>query len=196
MIFDKTIESFYKMLLEMPERLDFDKIDTFLDNSSNNRDLTLNLIKKEKIFTFLKLKNIEISLYKKTIKNDDIYYLVYNPSDKYAQIVGYVRGTVDNYEYNETEVWQKHPLYHGIIREFYLNYLINVYEAIVSDKYHANMGENFWIKLAKESLNNNIGIFMRNILDNKEYKINNIESIKKTFGNNEIYQNFRIIIRK
>lgn len=136
----------------------------------------------------------DFEIYIGQYRNNVRYYITVNqPTNK--MILGYVQGQITDNNFFEHLIWQWEQS-RGLIRNFYLNFLVNQYDQIISDEYHTDLGENFWIKTCQEAFKNNIKVFLLDKRENVYYPIKDWTMVKKTFGNRDEFENFQLVLRK
>jgi hypothetical protein len=181
------------LIQETPSRvgeLNLDSVIPDFNSFSSNIKNTKNILFSKKLIKIGTIDNLNIYT---NINENLIFYIIGEIKTPFT--VGYIRGNYTNNEFNEEFIWQW-DTHKGLIRKFYLNFLLDRYTIIVSDSLHSDMGENFWIKLCEEALNRNIKVYIRNIKENKEISIKNIKHIKSSFGDDERYENIKIVLKK
>ena len=131
-----------------------------------------------------------------------VYYLI---DEKTITTVGFVKLLQikdNNIVYFSTYgIWQKLTVKHSnIISSFLIKWLLPEYKIIISDNSTSDLGERFWLKIAKYGLENNkeCGIFiLENLRNNKEKQFEQlykIEDFSKAW--NSLGFKYRIYIKE
>jgi len=185
----KSLKQIYNesLLCEMPERMPgpYDSYDYLEDNDKNHimagyyiEDKRGNLIEQFK-------DSQDINIYQDNAMLDNgasaIAYVLINIDKKEVEGIIYLVKIEDtnNVGYFSTcGLWKKKSATSGLIFNFFTKWLLPKYKTIISDNKTSELGERFWLKIAKYGLANNkkCGIFRE-----KEAIKSNIEQFKRLY---------------
>jgi len=136
--------------------------------------------KKGQLVDTINYKSFDYLVYKHQQSNYIEYFLLFKSK---PNIMGYVKLINDRYIFTNglwnTKLFETS---NGLIRYFFLNWLLPKYRLIISDSITTNPGELFWKKIIDYGLSNNkeVGIYYEET--NKFEPLNKIEDFEQAWN--------------
>ena len=174
-----TFDFLYKLLLEMPQRIDIDL----------KMEETVPHIKKVGRFVEkVKLNNIDYDVWE--VNNGDIdLYFIHNDKVIAAEVGFYPKkhGIEEN-------LIQQNRQYKGLARAIYMEYLLKKYSYILSDTTMTSAGVGFWIKLY-EQYKDTFVFSIYEISTKLNRYIHSTNDMKRVHGKNKKFHNYRFMVQ-
>jgi len=173
-----------QMLFESPMRMGALNIDQF-ENHGDNFAYSKTI--KEKASLIDKFKNYEIYQY---VVSDKIFDVIINGDFT----VAFFNYKVQDDFMIEEKVWQD-PLYMSLCRMLIFEYYIKKFKGIISDGLHSFLGERYWKKLLKQSMESGYKTYV--LKDEKDkIPLTSPEEIDQYFSNGSEGLRYRFVIEK
>lgn len=181
------LESVHKdvvSIFESPMRLNNPWDAEQLNSLGKNNSFTIGI--KEKATLIENFDNYE--LYKYNSGNYIINVLVLK-----NLTIAFVQYKIKNNIVEIERVWQD-ATYTGLVRKFIFEYLLKMFDGILSSDSHTELGQKYWDKLLKQALNKGFKIFVVN--KDEKIQLDNNFDINNYYSNSIKSMDYKFLIEK
>jgi hypothetical protein len=181
------LESVHKdvvSIFESPMRLNNPWDAEQLNSLGKNNSFTIGI--KEKATLIGNFDNYE--LYKYNSGNYIINVLVLK-----NLTIAFVQYKIKNNIVEIERVWQD-ATYTGLVRKFIFEYLLKMFDGILSSDSHTELGQKYWDKLLKQALNKGFKIFVVN--KDEKIQLDNNFDINNYYSNSIKSMDYKFLIEK
>jgi len=155
-----------------------------LESIGRNKVFTDNIIEKAK-----KIGRFEDYQLYEYVVGDDIFNILEQSGYTY----GFFQYRVINNIVNEVGIWQS-PISLGLIRRFIFDYILKVYDGLLSDDAHTELGQKYWDKVLNRALSLGYGVYV--IENDKKISLSSNIDISKFYSKSSAGMNYKFLIQK